>query len=123
MVNPPTFLGRARCSESRFRNDLAARGVSAGGCVSEARTAFVTSVAMECGVVGLCQPRLWHYSRVQDGTSTGSSPLCRVFHTAMSDEAPRSPFGNAQFREYGSPRFAGFVAFDFPVRISTKSDR
>jgi hypothetical protein len=45
MVNPPTFLGRARRSESRFHNDLAAQRGWGGGGVSEAVEGFVTSLA------------------------------------------------------------------------------
>ncbi len=45
MVNPPTFVGRARRSESRFHNDFAAGRVRGGWSVSEAVEGFVTSLA------------------------------------------------------------------------------
>lgn len=51
MVNSPTFVGRARRSESRFHNDLAARrGGAVGRNVSEAVEGLVTR--LEGGSVG-----------------------------------------------------------------------
>lgn len=47
MVNSPTFVGRARRSESRFHNDFAAGRGWGGWGGFEAVEGFVTSLAME----------------------------------------------------------------------------
>jgi hypothetical protein len=58
MVNSPTFVGRARRSESRFHNDFAARRVGRGWCVSEARGSLCDQLGgWFCGL-GLIPPRL-----------------------------------------------------------------
>jgi len=45
MVNSPTFVGRARRSESRFHNDFAARRGRGGGWgVSEGLEGFATTL-------------------------------------------------------------------------------